>query len=857
MKQNNKLKLFISYSHLDNLETEPYIEQFKNHIFPLKEQGLIEEWYDREILPGKDFQPKIDSNLEDADIICLFVSANFLSSGSCIGEIKKAFEFRTKKNIPVISIILSPCGWLDDDNISKPIVLPTDGKPVSVFDNRDAAWMDVYDGLKRTIEYEVEIRNLELTEDFKSFLQNTEMLTKAHSQKESVFLDDIFIPVELDKFDFLLENEMIISSEDLLSNILEYNYICIAGDNQSGKTTLCKKLYSELRDCNFIPVYVSDKKNNFVGKINNYVIKSLQEQYQDINIENIDEERIVPIIDDFYLSSKKSKHIKDISDMYSRCVIVVDDIYGLNIEGDTLTSSFTSYMIKQLRSVLRYKLIKKWLSLTDKNVDPNYKEIDKHTALIDATFGKTIGKGIMPAYPFFVLSTIMTNETFSMSLNQEITSQGYCYQAFIYYYLRRHNVKNDEIDIYINYLTELAFHIYNIKKEELNLTDFANFMESYSENYNLPIETEILLVNLREIVFKDSLGNFTFRYPYFYYFFVAKYISEHMNDSEVIEKIDNILHNLHVDENAYIAVFLTHHSRNSPIISKIEEIALSLFDKYKEATLTKDEMHFFDEHEHKIIEQVLPPANINHDAERTERLNNRDELEQISEDSDSVEQSDDINPLEMELRRAIKTVEVIGCIIRNRAGSLKKPELERLLKYGMNVHLRILSNLFELIGNESNQEKIVELMVERLDHLEKEMGPHKRLPDDKKREYAKVIFWNLNFLIVCGIIHKIIHSLGSDKLTIIVDSVCDEVDSPVSFLVKHGISMTYNKNLQINELQKGLLDNSFSEVSKRAIKFMVADYCAVHPVNYRDRQKIKTKLRYTPRIVSNTSMLDE
>ena len=62
MEQNSKLKLFISYSHEDNLDEQPYIEQFKTHIALLKDNGLIEEWYDREILPGKDYQKEIDNN---------------------------------------------------------------------------------------------------------------------------------------------------------------------------------------------------------------------------------------------------------------------------------------------------------------------------------------------------------------------------------------------------------------------------------------------------------------------------------------------------------------------------------------------------------------------------------------------------------------------------------------------------------------------------------------------------------------------------------------------------------------------------------------------------------------------------
>jgi len=219
----------------------------------------------------------------------------------------------------------------------------------------------------------------------------------------------------------------------------------------------------------------------------------------------------------------------------------------LNIKDETLISSFTTFRIKELKPSLRYELVKKWVSLTDKDVGYNYKDIDKNTGLIDSTLGKSIGKGIMPAYPFFILSTIVTHETFAMPLDQEITSQGYCYQAFIYFYLRKHGVGNDEIDIYINFLTELASYIYKEKKEELIRNDFTLFMESYLDTYNLPIKQDILLKNLSEIVSEDSFKNYSFRYPHFYYFFVAKYLSKHIEDEKVMEEINKIINNLHVD----------------------------------------------------------------------------------------------------------------------------------------------------------------------------------------------------------------------------------------------------------------------------------------------------------------------
>ena len=95
-----------------------------------------------------------------------------------------------KKGITVAPIILSPCGWLDDNDIHTLLALPTDGKAISSFENSDAAWNDVYNGLKNLINNEIKIKQLKITDVFSDFLQNTGLLSRAHSQKENVILED-------------------------------------------------------------------------------------------------------------------------------------------------------------------------------------------------------------------------------------------------------------------------------------------------------------------------------------------------------------------------------------------------------------------------------------------------------------------------------------------------------------------------------------------------------------------------------------------------------------------------------------------------------------------------------------------
>ena len=96
MNDQKKLQLFISYSHLD----EKSIEEFIKHIAPLKSKGLVEYWYDRKNNVGDQFQEKIDCNIENSDIICLFISSNFLSSPACLKEKEIALKLNFRTCIP-------------------------------------------------------------------------------------------------------------------------------------------------------------------------------------------------------------------------------------------------------------------------------------------------------------------------------------------------------------------------------------------------------------------------------------------------------------------------------------------------------------------------------------------------------------------------------------------------------------------------------------------------------------------------------------------------------------------------------------------------------------------------------------
>lgn len=844
MSTLSTLTLFLSYSHLD----EEKVKEFSKHLAPLKTNGLINEWYDRKILAGQDFQDSIDNNLRKADIICLFISANFLASKECLKEKDKALEYRKKTGITVISIIVSACGWLDIKDISPLMALPIDGKPIENYPNANTAWNIVYEGLKLVINRINKLKNIQVTDDFTAFLQNAELLSKAHSHKSIIEINDIFVYPDLSKYDDVLDFEKRTSSEETINQFFDYSKMLIAGEDQSGKTTLCKKIFAELRIKNFVPVYINDRNNQFLGAIDNRIKKSFMEQYKNVDFNDIEQDRIIPIIDDFHYAKHMEKHINNL-DKYPMQVIIVDDIFSLNFKDERLLESYNKFRIKEFGPLLRNKLIEKWIGLTESDpvIDKNklYKELDNTTDLINSTLGKVFSSGIMPSYPFFILTILSTHETFEKPLDQEITSQGYCYQALIYLYLRRNGVKNDEVDTYINFLTEFAFFLFSNSKLELNEIEFNEFLKSYLNKFNLPIKPDALLKNLQQtrIISIDSFRNFAFGYSYLYFFFVGKYLAEHM--AENTKTINRILNNLHVNSNAYIAVFISHYSRSSYVLDEIILNSMCLFENFTPTTLSKEELSFFDEKLDIIVKAALPNKNSSPEHEREKRLKAQDEVESLREkdfvdEPTSAKEDEPMITLAKDLRRSVKTVEVMGSIIKNRAGSLEKAVLENVFFEAMNVHLKILTSFFEIIKDENQQSEIVDLLSLRIEEVIKDKP---KMPDHEQLvKISKLLFWNMNFSVIYGLVNKIVHSLGSDKLYSIIESVCDRENTPSAFLIKHGILLWYYKNLQIDEITNRIKDDGFSDTAKRIMKFMIVNYCSLHPVSYKDLQKIEQRL---------------
>lgn len=198
-----KIKLFYSYSHKD----ESLRDQLETQLAILARKGLIEEWHDRKILAGRDWELEIDNNLNEADVVLLLISPDFIASDYCYGkELSKAIERHETNQSIVIPIIVRPVEW-GDASFAKLQALPKDAIAVTSWGNVDEAWLDVSQGIRDAIK---NIEKNKLRRDDISGLKRVNSLLLNEADR----IDQIFqngddqcggVPTGLNDLDYLID----------------------------------------------------------------------------------------------------------------------------------------------------------------------------------------------------------------------------------------------------------------------------------------------------------------------------------------------------------------------------------------------------------------------------------------------------------------------------------------------------------------------------------------------------------------------------------------------------------------------------------------------------------------------------
>lgn len=142
------IRLFYSYARKD----EKLRSELEIHLAALHREGLISGWHARSVDPGLDLHGQIHHGLEEAHMILLLLSADFLASDYCYEvEARRALARHEAGEAWVVPVLLRPVDW-HSTPVARLEALPRNGRPVTRWRSRDQAWLDVARGIRRALE---------------------------------------------------------------------------------------------------------------------------------------------------------------------------------------------------------------------------------------------------------------------------------------------------------------------------------------------------------------------------------------------------------------------------------------------------------------------------------------------------------------------------------------------------------------------------------------------------------------------------------------------------------------------------------------------------------------------------------
>src|SRR5439155_22573509 len=152
VQQGSTIAILCCYACKD----EKLLDELKTHLSPLQRQNVINMWYHGDIIPGTEWGPEIKKHLNEAKIILLLISPDFIKSSYCYAtEMQHALERHKQGDARVIPVILRP-SWRwekvpsGDIQLGQFQALPKDAKAITKWRNREEAWMNVAKGIERT-----------------------------------------------------------------------------------------------------------------------------------------------------------------------------------------------------------------------------------------------------------------------------------------------------------------------------------------------------------------------------------------------------------------------------------------------------------------------------------------------------------------------------------------------------------------------------------------------------------------------------------------------------------------------------------------------------------------------------------
>lgn len=670
------------------------------------------------------------------------------------------------------------------------------------------------------------------------YLDSLGVLIK-HVKKDYLKINDIFVYPDIKDIN---NQDVIKKNNSTVSQILKkYDYIYFLGTEETGKTTLLKKIAKDYLDNNqkIILLNGSDIKTNKVENL----IQKFYEKYSLETFGNLDD--VILIIDDFSKQNIKDEILKNLLDdfcsRFKKVIIFIDKNSFIQNTPKYLNSHFNEVEILPFGHLKRHEIIKKWVTIGEDEATTISNEMYAKIDGLSSHFDIIMKKNIMDSRPIYIISIMQTLENLSMTNgNYSLTSYGQCYHVLIISMLNKANISmTQDLDGVMNFLSFLGYYFYNENIEEISEDDFSYLYEEYKKKFVPPSNIKKILLESGILASLDN-DNLRFSQKYLFYFCCAKYISD--NSEKMKSVITHLCQNIHNEKTANILIFLVHHLRGTSLLDEILTHTVCLLSNVKIFDMTAEANRNFK----KILGEELQKIAFetkNIEEQRVELLKKKDQFET---DVDSIELAmadHDISTKDLEetiefsilqeATSALRSIEVLGQIAKNRHSSIGIEDLTSILSTTYDTGLKVLNFYLSFFkDSEDDLKLILKSLI---------MDENKNYSDQEAIKISEKLIYKLCFSICFYMIQLISKATAHLKLIEISDQLSNNIETPAYKLIHIYSRLSISPKIPKKHIKEMIRDNKKNPLVFSLLKNIIANHIYLHNLEYQDMQWIQSQ----------------
>lgn len=632
-------------------------------------------------------------------------------------------------------------------------------------------------------------------------------LAVVHKQRGKLRLSDFYTFPDLARMDNTAEqSNRRVKGEQLVTALLEDGRSLLIGPTRCGKSSLSKRLVAELHARGNMPLLLDGErlKNIKLDRLGRLLDELVEEQYEALTAEGfwqVPPEKRVLVLDNLHRGPNDRKRreqiVGELNRRFDRAIVIgseefcFEELFSVPRDADDKNPlwEFEHYKILPFGFIRCGLFVRQWVGL-DEHQQPNEAEV--RVQQITGILGQFLRNNPIPQYPWVVMVIVQQADS-PEPPHAENGSYGYLLQALITAALAKSRLKFPVPGKY-RWLGEFANELYRRNVNGLPNADGRAVHDQYCEEYGV---TDLDYKEIRDdlaaagVLHLDG-EEISFHEAYTYCYFVAWHLAQRINagDAAARDEVRQLCDDLYHEDTANVLVFLAHQSPKI-VLDEMKARAARLFANGKETDFTTDV-----EHLNKLYEkaQSLKFRGGDPHKNRLALVDQQDDQRAAREcqaqpkreitfrpPPDDRARQDAAYQGVMELITALRTIEILGQVLRNEATARKVPEMLEITEQVFRLGRRVLNYLFT-----ANEDRLPQ-MVERFHEHYRNRMPEAE-PDDVTTEAKRHVF-NLYLFGAFAIVKHVSLAVGEPNLAEVFRQVMNKDGSLPNRIYKLAIDL--------------------------------------------------------------------